>query len=224
MQFSRADADLCSEPIFKAIGKTRRAVHHDAAGIHFTQEALRRLQIVRDDGVRMFGRVFFNESDGFIQAFHNRNRNDRRVVFRIPVRRLRINAGQSGRFQHGLGLGVTTHLHVFLGKDFSNAGKERFCNGFVHQKRFRGVARGITLRLGVVGDGNCHVNVSVLVDVGVADAVKMVNHRHGSFCRKTCNQSFAAARNDYVNVFVGPNHFAHKIAISSGSDLHGFSR
>ena len=94
----------------------------------------------------------------------------------------------------------------------------------MHQKRFRGVARRITLCLGVVGDGNSHVNVSVLVDVGVADAVKMVNHRHGGFCLKTRNQSFAAARNNHVDVFVGPNHFAHEIAISSGSDLHGFSR
>ena len=46
-----ADADFCSEAVFKAVGQTRRAVDHDAARVDFPQKALCGRQIICDDGI-----------------------------------------------------------------------------------------------------------------------------------------------------------------------------
>src|SRR5690606_23457145 len=41
MQLVGGNADLCTKPVFEAIGKTCRGVDHHRAGIHLAQEALR---------------------------------------------------------------------------------------------------------------------------------------------------------------------------------------
>ena len=60
------------------------------------------------------------------------------------------------------------------------------------------VARRIALRLGVVGDADRLFRVRSAVDVDVADAVQVLDHRHPGILGDALDQPLAAAGDDDV--------------------------
>ena len=53
VEFVGADADLGTEPVLEAVGKTRRRIDHYRAGIHFTQKTPRTAQVFCHDNIGM---------------------------------------------------------------------------------------------------------------------------------------------------------------------------
>ena len=93
------------------------------------------------------------------------------------------------------------------------------------QQRLHGVAGAVALRLGVVGDAHRLVEIGLVVDVDVAHAVQVLDHRDARLARQALDQSLAAARHDDVDVFLHRDELADGGAVGGLDHLHrGFGQ
>jgi hypothetical protein len=99
----------------------------------------------------------------------------------------------------------------------------------VHEQRLGRIAGAQLLRLGVVDDGERHLQIGRGVDVDVAVAVEVLDDRHLRFAGDALDQPLAAARNDHVDGFrrgdqvaddgpIGRRHELHRVARQAGVD------
>ena len=89
-----------------------------------------------------------------------------------------------------------------------------------HQQRLHGVAGAVALGLGVVGDAHRHFRVGAVVDVDVAHAVEVLDHRDARLARQALDQLLAAARHDDVDVLAQRDQLADRGAVGGGDQLH----
>src|SRR5690606_34762894 len=73
------------EAELEAVGKACRGIDHDRRGIDLAQEAHGPLVVAGDDGIGMRRAVAGDVRDGFVQAFDDADRDDRREVLRGPA-------------------------------------------------------------------------------------------------------------------------------------------
>ena len=66
--------------------------------------------------------------------------------------------------------------------------------------------------------------IGVRVDVDVAHAVEMLDHRHLRVARDALDQALAAARHDHVDVLFVGDQVADCGAVGGGDHLHGVVR
>ena len=79
--------------------------------------------------------------------------------------------------------------------------------------------------LGIDDDGARLREIGFLVDIDVADAFEMREHRHARFLLHACDEAFAAARNDEVDSAVEAfEHLADGRAIRRADQLDGSFR
>ena len=82
----------------------------------------------------------------------------------------------------------------------------------MHEQRLHGVAgRGI-LCLGVHDDARSHVRVGVLVQVEVAHAVAVAQHRDARIVHDVAHKCIGTARDDQIDLLVEAEHLAHILA------------
>ena len=115
--------------------------------------------------------------DRRVERVDDADREDRRQVFGVPVvlgRRLHRRNERARRV-------VAAQLDALAGVDPRQRRQHARGDALVHQQRLHRVARPVALRLGVVGDADRHVDVGVLVDEHVTDAVEVLDHRHRRF-------------------------------------------
>ena len=89
----------------------------------------------------------------------------------------------------------------------------------MHQQRLHRIAWTVALRLGVVRDAHGHVDVGVLVDEDVANAVEVLDHRDLRLACDPFDQAFATARHDHVDVLFIRDEEADGSAIDRGDHL-----
>ena len=94
----------------------------------------------------------------------------------------------------------------------------------VHEERFRRVAGGVALGLGVVGDAHGHLEVARIVHVGVADPLEVLDHRDGRLRGEPGDEALAAARNEDVDLALGADEGAHEFAVAALEHLHALGR
>uniref|UniRef100_UPI001ED9B73F glutamate-5-semialdehyde dehydrogenase n=1 Tax=Pseudomonas aeruginosa TaxID=287 RepID=UPI001ED9B73F len=80
--------------------------------------------------------------------------------------------------------------------------------------------KGVELR----GDANRLVQVGGDIDVDVADAVQVLDHRHLGLAADALDQALAAARDDHVDVFGHADQRADRRAVGGFHHLHGGGR
>ena len=97
-------------------------------------------------------------------------------------------------------------------------------HGAVHQQRFGGVAGAVFLRLGVVGDAQRQLQVDRVVDIDMAVAVQVLDHRHLGLGADALDQPLAAARDDHVHVLGHGDQAADRRAVGGGHQLHRVGR
>ncbi len=90
---------------------------------------------------------------------------------------------------------------------------------FGDQQRLHGVAGAVALGLGVVGDAHRHLGVGAVVDVHVAHAVEVLDHRDARLARQALDQLLAAARHDDVDVLAHGDELAHRGAVGRVDQL-----
>ncbi|MND53378.1 hypothetical protein D3C80_444140 [compost metagenome] len=221
MQLVGGNADLRPQAVLEAIGETGRGVDHHRGGIDFGEEAPGIAEVLGDDGVGVLRAVGIDVQDGLVQPVDDADREDRRVVLGAPV--------FLGRFQHVIAQqrasgGVATQLHALVAIDGGQRRQHTLGNGGVHQQGFHGVAGRVTLGLGVVGHANGLVQVGGDVDVDVADAVQVLDHRHLGLAADALDQALAAARDYHVDVLGHADQRADGGAVGGLDHLHQFGR
>ena len=72
--------------------------------------------------------------------------------------------------------------------------------GAIDQQGLGSAADAGAAHLGVERDGARHAHVRVAIDVHVAVALEMADHRHARFLLHALDQTLAAARHDHVDV------------------------
>ena len=80
----------------------------------------------------------------------------------------------------------------------------------VHQQGFHGVAGAVTLGLGVHGNDERLVEIRRGVDVDMADAVQVLDHRHPGIPADPLDQALAPARDDDVDRLGHGDHGPHR--------------
>ncbi len=96
----------------------------------------------------------------------------------------------------------------------------RVDSGTIHEQRFSGTADTGAPHLGVHRNLDGHAHICILVDVHVAVAVEVADHRHTGFALDAFDEPLAATRDDDVNVFRhAREHVADGCAIRSRNYL-----
>ena len=93
-----------------------------------------------------------------------------------------------------------------------------------HEQRLHRVARRIALRLGVVAYAHGLFDVGVGVDVDVANAIQVLDHRHPGFFDQARDQALATARHDHIDILRHGDELADRRAVCGGHHLHGVGR
>ena len=92
----------------------------------------------------------------------------------------------------------------------------------IDQQRLGGAAHAGAPHLGVDHDPLGHVEVGAAVDVGVADALQVREHRHARFLLHARHQALAAARHDHVDgAAESLQHQADGLAVGGRHELDG---
>src|SRR5689334_4655662 len=216
MQLVRRDADLGAEAVFVAVGEARRRIDHHRARVDFAEEAHGARVIVRDDRVGVLRPVAGDVLDRRVERVDDPNGDDRGEVLGVPVvlGRLFYRGHQRARMR------VTAHLHAFRRVDRRERAQHARGGVGVDEERLHRIAGRVALRLRVVGDADRHVGVGARVDVDVAYAVQMLQHRHARLARDALDQRLAAARYDDVHVRLVGYQVADRRTIRGVDQLH----
>src|SRR5690606_14886540 len=144
--------------------------------------------------------VAVDVGDGLVKVLDHLDADDGREILGAPI--LLGGAAELGvRYlrKNALGGRVAAPLHALGGEDGTYLRQELGGRGGMHQQRFGGVAGAVFLRLGVVGDDQRLLDIDFGIDIGVAVAVEMLDHRHLGFGADALDQTLAAARDDDVH-------------------------
>ena len=220
MQLVIRDADLGAEAELEAVGEAGGGVDHHRGGIDFAQEAHGVAVVVGDNRVGVIRAVAFDVVHRCVDVGDDLHRKDGREVFGGPV----FFAGGFHCWDELQAGGVAAQFHALVGVHPGQARQHGRGDCRVHQQCFHGVAGAVALGLGVVGYGYRHAEVSMQVDVHVADAVEVFDHRDFRFPHQALDQALAAARDDDVHVFGHGDEFAHGGAVGGFDHLHGIGR
>jgi len=115
--------------------------------------------------------------------------------------------------------GVAAHLATGVEQRSDQHRQHPVAQVRVHQQGFGGPADAGAAHLGVEHDGARLVQVRRAVDVGMADALQVLEQGHLAFRRDPFDQGFAAARHDHVDDPGHGEHLAHRGAVGGGHAL-----
>ncbi|KAF1858399.1 hypothetical protein Lal_00014910 [Lupinus albus] len=213
------DADLRTEAVLETVGEARRRVDHHGGRVDFAQEAHRVRVVLGDDGVRVLRRVLVDVLDGRVDAVDDLHGEDRCQVFRAPVffrrrRQVRIALQDRQRFR------VRAQFHFLRRVQLGQLRQHGRRDGARDEQRLHRVARAVAVRLRVHRDAKRLGDVRLRVDVDVADAVQVLDHRDGGFLHQARDQALAAARDDDVHEFRHRDEGADGGAVRRLDDLH----
>ena len=136
-------------------------------------------------------------------------------ILRTPVF---IN-GRSG-FNDGTSCSITTQLDVFPGQCRCHLGEKFPCNCFVDQKRLQSIANAWFLGLGIHDNFYRHFLIGIGVNIGVTDAIVMLDDGHSGKRNHGLDQPLPASWNDQVKILVHPRHHRHALSISEWNELN----
>ncbi len=155
--------------------------------------------------------VVLDVLDRGIDAVHHLGGNDGVEIFGRPVllaRGLRARVG-------GLHGGIAAHLAARIDQHGDERLEVRRRGGAIDQQCLGRAAYAGAPHLGVEHDRLRHVERRGLVDIDVADAFEMREHRHARFRLHARDQILAAARHDHVDGAVEPRqHHADRGAVA----------
>ena len=154
--------------------------------------------------------------DCLVESVDHPHREDRGEVFGVPVF---LGRGLHARYELARRF-VASQLDAFVVVNLRQLRQHLGGDPTGNEQRLHGVARAQTLRFGVVGDAHCLVDVGLVVDVDVAHAVEVLDHRNARLPHHALDQAFAAARHYDVNVLVHAQQLADRGAVGGRYDLH----
>ena len=158
--------------------------------------------------------------DRLVEAGDHLDREDGRQVFGEVI----LIAGRhSGRHQ-GLRLRTATDFDAFVGQHRADRRQQLGGARTRHQQRLSGVAGAVALRLGVLDDGQSLRRIGGFVEVHMAVAVEVLDHRHTGFGKQARDQPLTAARHDHIDVLAHGDELADRGPVGGVDHLHHLGR
>ncbi len=210
------NADLRAEAELGAVGELRAGIVHDDRAVDLGEEALGRRRVVGHDRLGVLAAPARDVADGAADAVDRSDRDDRRQVLGAPVL---VGGGQRLGIAL-LHLAVAAHLAAELVQPGQHRHQMRVERGAIDQQGFGGAADADAAHLGVGHDVARHGDVGVAIDIDVADAVIVAQHRHPAFVGDPVDQRAPAARHDEVEPASRAQQLAHGRAIGGRHELH----
>ena len=205
-------------PQLVAIGKTRRGIDHNYAGIDLADKSLGVEVVAGNDYFSVIGTVGLDVLNGFVHAGDDFHGQDQIKILCSPVLFDRgFDLGQDAP-----GLLAAAKFNLVLGKSRCHAGQERCCGVLMNEQRFHGVADPRPLDLGIDADIFRHVQVGPGIDVGMADPFVMLDDGDGGVLGDIADQSFAASWNDKVDAVFQFEEFGNRLTVGCRYHLQGF--
>ena len=119
---------------------------------------------------------------------------------------------------------VAAHLDPLLREHRADRRQELRRHRRMHEQRLGGIAGAQLLRLGVVDDRQRHRQVGGGVDVDMAVAVEVLQHRHLGLAGDALDQALAAARDDEVDRLRRGDQEADRGPVGGADELHRVGR
>ena len=116
-------------------------------------------------------------------------------------------------FKKRAALRAAAHFNGLFGVDAADQRQELRGDAFRDQQRFHCVARRIALGFRIVGNSNRFIEIGLIIDINMTNAVKMLDHGYFRFFRDTRGQALAAARDDNVDHAFHSQHFTDGCAV-----------
>ena len=214
MEPSGGNADLGAEAELAAIGELRRRITQHDGRVDFAQKFLRRFAVFGHDRIGMMRAIAFDMRDRGVDAIdHPRGDNGIQIFgapillgrgFDAPVHRLHR------RVAADLAAGVEQHGDQRL--------EQPVAASAIDQQRLGGAAYAGAAHFGVEHDRLRHRELGLGIDVDVANAFEMREHRHPRFGLHAANQIFPAARHDDIDSPIeARKHHPDRLAVASGN-------
>ena len=154
--------------------------------------------------------------DRLIEAVNDAHREDRGEVFGVPV-----FLGRGLHARHDLARSVVAaQLDALVAENPGERRQHLVGDAARHQQRLHCVAGAEALGLGVVGDADGLLDVGFVVDIDMAHAVEVLDHRDARFLHDALDQALAAARHENIHILVHVQQFADRRAVGGFDHLH----
>jgi len=221
VEFVGADADFRAQAIFAAIGEAGAGVDEDAGAVDFGGEFLDGLRVAAEDGVGVVRAVVIDVVDGFLDTAYDLDADGEGEVFGVPI----LGRGGFGEGKEFMGGLIGTDFHIFGSQGLADSVDQSRGGVAVDEEVLDGVtdrAAGIT-GLGVYTNVFDHLFHAFggAVDVNVAVAGEMFEHRDGRISDDGADERFTASGDDEIDVSVLFEDEGHECAIGGIYELNG---
>ncbi len=195
MKLAGADANLRPHAELGAVGELRRGVPQHDGGIERGEEALGSGAVLGHDALGVMRAVLLDVRDRFFDAIDGFHSDNGVEIFRRPV----FFRRSFGRGEDGAHRVVTTDFTA----SFGQSRKHVLANGrqyrAVDQQRLGRAAHRYAAHLCVQRNSARLGRIGLRVEIDVADAFEMRQHRHARLAHHASGQALAAARDDEID-------------------------
>ena len=138
------------------------------------------------------------------------NRDDKIKILGIPIF---LSGGKritAENLQHRL---IAAHLNTlaFVNLGYLRQKISRYIS--VNEQSLQSIAYPRLMGLGIIGNGHRHPHLSMLVYIGVANTIVVLDHRHAGKRHHGLNEPFTTPRNDHVQPLIHRGHHTDTFTI-----------
>ena len=217
MDAARGDTDLGTEAELAAIGELGGCiVQHDGA-VDPREEALCHILVLGDDRIRMARGPAFNMCQRAVEAIDHGDGKDGRKVFRAPIF---LGRGLHARDDRA-GTRIAAQLAAGVDKRGRNPGEQCVGHGGINQQRFERAADAGAAHLGIDHEVDSLLRIGRPINIHVAEALEVADHRHAGVLLHTLDQAAATARYDDIDLAIkAGQHLADSGAVGGADKLY----
>ena len=201
MELLRRNAHLAAEAELPAVGEAGGDVDVHRRAVDLVDKAVGRGLVLGHDAIAVVRRVMLDMRDGRIQIIYDRDGENVIEKFRVEVELRCRRAGNDLRrgFVEPQLDGDKARFSTLVDKRGLELGEKFLCNVAVDKADLLRVADGRAARLGVFDDLYRHVEVSVPVDVHMADARAGLDAGNACIFHARADEPLAAAGDQQVD-------------------------
>ena len=155
--------------------------------------------------------------NGFIQIPNNFHRQHRCQVFLAPVG----FGGLAHAVHNAAGQLAAAQFHAGILIAGGQLRQHLLGNGIGYQQGLGGIAGAVALSLGVVGHLNGFGDIGLIINIGVAIAIQVLDDRYPGLVADPLDQALAAAGNNHIHIFRVSNQLANGRPIGGLHHLDG---
>ena len=208
MNLIGADANFCAQAKFESVIKASTRIDHHRRRIDFGNKPLCGGLIAGHNGIRMVRAIPVNPLNRLIQTVHNTYRK-LQIKILSPIVIFGCDQCPGNPTSRSF---TAANFDPLLFQHPLSLRQERVRDRGMYEQRFGGVANPRPLTFAVLKNPQRHVLISRLIDIDMADPVKMFNDGHASFASDSFDQGLSAARNCHINLSVKLQQLANDLA------------